>query len=114
MTDTVFIVAICHGPAATIENLAYRTRDAADAAVHILTTLETGSPVTDDFGTSASIFSEIHSIRTSAIDALLELNTEQQLAAARAQARGQRMAQSDPALNFHTGNGPMIGPNGRM
>jgi hypothetical protein len=100
MTE-IHVLTITHGPVGTQESFFYKSKEAATSQRSAFELSNAGEfNFEDDFGNIGSIASIVHSIRQSNMEKSLDLQGEQSLMQARAQAKVSRAAASDPVLKL--------------
>jgi hypothetical protein len=97
----IFVVTVTYGPRATQDSLFFKTLAAAQTAEGQFCEGALASP--DDFGSSLSVFGELQSVRLSHMAKSLDVQIEQSIWHARAQAQTQRLAAADPVLKLGGG-----------
>ena len=97
----IFVVTVTYGPRATQDSLFFKTLAAAQTAErHFIGGVTSSS---DDFGNTLWVPSELQSVRLSHMEKSLDVQIEQSIWHARAQAKTQRLASSDPVLKLGGG-----------
>jgi hypothetical protein len=104
----IFVVTVTYGPRATQDSLFFKTLAAAQTAEGQFCEGALVSP--DDFGNNLSVFGELQSVRLSHMEKSLDVQIEQSIWHARAQAKTQRLASADPVLKLGGGL-PVAGGN---
>lgn len=101
MMADIFVVTVTYGPRATQDSLFFKTLAAAQTAEGQF--CEGATVSSDDFGNTLSVFGELQSVRLSNMEKSLDVQIEQSIWHARAQAKTQRLASSDPVLKLGGG-----------
>ena len=102
----IFVVTFTYGRRATQDSLFFKTLAAAQTAA---TEIAEGQfctsfiTLSDDFGNTLWVITELHSVRLSNMEKSLDVQIEQSIWHARAQAKTQRLASSDPVLKLGGG-----------
>ena len=113
MTD-IFVLTITHGPRATPESFFFKSLKAINAQYDLFISESVGGIVEDDYGNVGWIASDVHSVRISNMERSMEVQMEQGLMTARAQAKGQRLAAADPTLKLGGMQAGQVMPFGRQ
>lgn len=99
MTE-IHVITVTHGPVGTQESFFYKTEKKAKDQFDTAPLTSEVLMFKDDFGNEGYINGIIHAIRLSNMEKSLEIQIEQTLMNARAQAKASRAAQSDTVLQL--------------
>jgi len=106
----IFVVTVTYGPRATQDSLFFKTLDSAASVRDAIAVDGNVRGFSDDFGNKLTVFEEVQSVRLSNMEKSLDVQIEQSIWHARAQAKTQRLASSDPVLKLGGGL-PVAGGN---